>query len=115
MLAALRVPIGWLDQHAAVLSAQILHAATSGLSCCGDVRSITSSSAGIRPGAGTLQSLALVPAGGGLYSGYLWDGAGPALTYNIAAMLSLVAFVLAWAFIRTPGMEVESLPKGQPV
>lgn len=38
---------------------------------------------------------------GSLYSGYLWAGAGPALTYSIAALISASAFFIVLFFIRT--------------
>ncbi|MEW6353302.1 MAG: MFS transporter [Pseudomonadota bacterium] len=37
---------------------------------------------------------------GSLYSGYLWESAGPALTFNIAALISAGAFLVTLFFIR---------------
>jgi PPP family 3-phenylpropionic acid transporter len=121
MLAALRwLLIGWLvEQRTAVLSAQILHAASFGTYHAAAMYLVHQFFVGRHQGRGqALYSSLSFGAGGavgGLYSGYLWESAGPALTYSLAALLSLLAFFLAWAFIRRPGVEVEGLPKGQPV
>ncbi|MDP1708211.1 MAG: MFS transporter [Gammaproteobacteria bacterium] len=37
---------------------------------------------------------------GSLYSGYLWESAGPGFTFFIAALLSLGAFLIAWRLLR---------------
>ncbi len=37
---------------------------------------------------------------GSLYSGYLWESAGPTLTFSIAALLSLGSFLIAWRLLR---------------
>jgi PPP family 3-phenylpropionic acid transporter len=37
---------------------------------------------------------------GSLYSGYLWESAGPTFTFFIAALLSLGAFLIAWRLLR---------------
>lgn len=39
-------------------------------------------------------------AAGSLYSGYLWESAGPTLTFSIAALLSLCSFLIAWRLLR---------------
>ncbi|MDO9372289.1 MAG: MFS transporter [Gammaproteobacteria bacterium] len=37
---------------------------------------------------------------GSLYSGYMWASAGPTLTFAVAALLSLGAFLIAWRLLR---------------
>jgi len=105
LLAALRwVLIGnfpndlWL-----LLFAQILHAATFGTFHAAAMHLVHHYFRGRHQGRGQAiyNSLSFGAGGavGSLYSGYLWSGAGPTITYGISAGMSLLAFLIAWKWI----------------
>ncbi len=105
-LAALRwVLIGALvDSFWVLFVAQILHAATFGTYHAAAIHLVHRYFTGRNQGRGqALYSSLSFGAGGALgslASGYLWDEAGPGVTYGCAAVLSLVAFGVAWIWIR---------------
>jgi PPP family 3-phenylpropionic acid transporter len=105
LLAALRwVLIGsFPDMLWVLLFAQTLHAATFGTFHAAAMHLVHHYFRGRHQGRGqALYSSLSFGAGGAigsLYSGYLWSGAGPALTYGLSAVISVLAFVIAWKWM----------------
>lgn len=101
-LTALRwLLIGWLvTQPAAILLAQLLHAASFGIYHAVAISLIHHYFTGRHQGRGqALYSSVSFGAGGavGSYlSGILWVGQGAAVTFTLAALASLVALLVAW-------------------
>jgi len=97
--------IGWfVDMPAVVVAAQLLHAASFGVYHATAIQLIYGFFSGRQQGRGqALYSSMSFGAGGAvgsLYSGYLWVSAGPAWTYGIAAILAVLAWLVAWRWIR---------------
>jgi PPP family 3-phenylpropionic acid transporter len=105
LLAALR---WWLignlvDSLVVVLFAQLLHAATFGTFHAAAIHLVHHYFRGRLKGRGqALYSSLSFGAGGALgslASGYAWQGAGPDLTFNAAALTALLGAVVAWRWI----------------
>lgn len=105
LLAALRwVMIGYLvDSLSMLLIAQLLHAATFGTFHAAGIHLVHHYFRGRHKGRGqALYSSVSFGAGGAvgsLASGYLWDGAGPGLTFVMAAVAALAGAFAAWRWI----------------
>ncbi|VAX10878.1 Nucleoside:H+ symporter:Major facilitator superfamily [hydrothermal vent metagenome] len=86
-----------------LLFAQTLHAATFGTFHAAAMHLVHHYFKGRHQGRGQAiyNSLSFGAGGavGSLYSGYLWSGAGPAVTYGVSAGMSLLAFLIAWKWI----------------
>jgi PPP family 3-phenylpropionic acid transporter len=93
--------VEWL---AVLLFAQLLHAASFGIYHAVAIHLIHKFFTGRHQGRGqALYSSLSFGAGGAvgsLASGYLWEGAGAGITYSAAAMISLLAWLLVWRFIK---------------
>lgn len=104
-LAAVRwLLIGYFPHSLSILLfAQILHAATFGTFHAAAIHLVHHYFPAAYQGRGqALYSSLSFGAGGAvgsLFSGYLWAGAGPAVTYGISAMLSLLALLIAWRWL----------------
>ena len=102
LLAVVRwLLIGLFPEHLSVmLFAQILHAATFGIYHAAAIQLIHTYFKGRHQGKGqALYSSLSFGAGGALgsfYSGYVYDYFGALLMFVIAAVLSLLAFIIAW-------------------
>ena len=97
--------IGLLVEHLAwLLLAQVLHAATFGLYHAVAIQYVHRFFKGRIQGRGqALYSSASFGAGmaaGSLFSGYIWNSAGAAVCFSIAAGLSFLAALIAWNWIR---------------
>ena len=97
--------IAWFVEEVSIMIlAQILHAASFGIYHAVVISLIHRFFTGRHQGRGqALYSSLSFGAGGAvgsLYSGYTWVSAGPALTYSLAALLSAIAFLVAWRTIR---------------
>jgi len=97
--------IAWFVKNVPIMiMAQILHAASFGIYHAVAISLIHRFFTGKHQGKGqALYSSLSFGAGGAigsLYSGYTWVSFGPSLTYSIAALLSAVAFIIAWSAIR---------------
>ncbi|MCF6354359.1 MAG: MFS transporter [Candidatus Polarisedimenticolaceae bacterium] len=105
LLAALRwILIGnFPDTLWLILFAQLLHAATFGTFHAAAMHLVHHYFRGRHQGRGqALYSSLSFGAGGAvgsLYSGFLWSGAGPAVTYGVSAVVSLLAFGLIWRWV----------------
>ena len=105
LLAVVRwLLIGLFPEHLSVmLFAQILHAATFGVYHAAAIQLIHTYFKGKHQGKGqALYSSLSFGAGGALgsfYSGYVYDYFGALLMFGIAAVLSLLAFLIAWVSI----------------
>jgi PPP family 3-phenylpropionic acid transporter len=105
LLAVVRwLLIGLFPEHLSVmLFAQILHAATFGVYHAAAIQLIHTYFKGKHQGKGqALYSSLSFGAGGALgsfYSGYVYDYFGALLMFGIAAVLSLLAFFIAWVSI----------------
>ena len=105
LLAVVRwLLIGLFPEHLSVmLFAQILHAATFGFYHAAAIQLIHTYFKGKHQGKGqALYSSLSFGAGGALgsfYSGYVYDYFGALLMFGIAAVLSLLAFFIAWVSI----------------
>jgi PPP family 3-phenylpropionic acid transporter len=105
-LTALRwLLLAWCVEWLSVLLfAQLLHAASFGLYHAVAIHLIHKFFTGRHQGRGqALYSSFSFGAGGAvgsLISGYLWESAGAGITYSAAAMISLLAWLLAWRFIK---------------
>lgn len=88
------------DNLGLIIFAQTLHAASFGVYHAVAIQLIHSNFTGKHQGKGqALYSSISFGAGGALgslYSGYAWSSIGATMTYLIAAMISVCAFVLAW-------------------
>ncbi|MCP3665550.1 MAG: MFS transporter [Gammaproteobacteria bacterium] len=86
-----------------LLFAQLLHAATFGTFHAAAIHFVHHYFTGRHQGRGqALYSSLSFGAGGAtgsLYSGFLWSGAGPAVTFGISAGISLLAMAIAWRWI----------------
>ncbi|OGT21969.1 MAG: MFS transporter [Gammaproteobacteria bacterium RBG_16_57_12] len=102
LLAALRwVMIGWfVDNLPLLIVAQLLHAASFGVYHGVAIQLIHRYFTGRHQGRGqalySSMSFGLGGALGALYSGYAWDSLSPQTTFMLAALISLVSFVVAW-------------------
>jgi len=108
LLAALRwILIGnYPDTLSLMLFAQILHAATFGTFHAAAMHLVHHYFQGRHQGRGQAiySSLSFGAGGavGSLYSGYLWSGAGPTITYGVSAVVSILAFGLVWKWVDSP-------------
>ncbi|MES9937165.1 MAG: MFS transporter [Sedimenticola sp.] len=104
-LAALRwLLIGNFPESLAILLfAQTLHAATFGTFHAAAIHLVHHYFTGKHQGRGqalySSLSFGFGGAIGSLYSGYLWSGMGPAVTYGIAAGVSMLALLIAWRWV----------------
>ncbi len=100
LAAALRwMLIGWFPDYPVVITlAQLLHAASFGIYHAVAITLIHQKFTGRHQGIGqALYSSLSFGAGGAigsLYSGYLWDGSGPVVTYSLSALACIVAFLI---------------------
>ncbi|GMR09026.1 MAG: MFS transporter [Gammaproteobacteria bacterium] len=107
MMAALRwSTVGWfVDNFAMMLAAQLLHAATFGIFHSVAIQLFHRHFTGKNQGRGqAIYSSMSFGAGGALGSlvaGYTWVSIGPAITYSGAAVISVIAFIIAWRNIHT--------------
>jgi len=105
-LASLRwLLIGWgVESPAIVTLAQLLHAASFGIYHAVAITLIHRRFTGRYQGTGQALysglSFGAGGAAGSLYAGYLWDGAGPAVTFSISALACLVAYWVVWRYMR---------------
>jgi len=90
----------WAESLAVMIFAQLLHAFSFGVFHAVAISLIHKYFIGRHQGKGqALYSSVSFGAGGAigsLYSGYTWEGLGPAWTFLFAAMVSLLAFLIAW-------------------
>lgn len=104
-LAALRwLLIGYFPENLSLLIfAQLLHAATFGMFHSAGMQIVHRFFTGRHQFRGQAIYGSLSFGGGGalgsLFSGYLWASAGPTVTFSLAALLSLGAFVVAWRLL----------------
>jgi MFS transporter, PPP family, 3-phenylpropionic acid transporter len=104
-LAVLRwVLIGnFPESLATILFAQLLHAATFGTFHASAIHLVHHYFTGSHQGRGqALYSSLSFGAGGALgtlASGFLWESAGPSVAFGISAILSLLAFIIAWKWV----------------
>jgi PPP family 3-phenylpropionic acid transporter len=96
--------IGWcVDNLFLLLFAQLLHAASFGAFHVAAIQLVHKYFKDENQGRGqALFSSAGYGAGGmcgSLMAGYLWDSVGPSWVFTIAALLSLIAFVIAWLYV----------------
>jgi MFS transporter, PPP family, 3-phenylpropionic acid transporter len=86
-----------------ILFAQILHAATFGVFHAAAIHLVHHYFTGAHQGRGqALYSSLSFGAGGALgtlASGFLWESAGPSVAFDISAVLSLLALVIAWYWV----------------
>jgi len=97
--------IAWFVEDVPVMIlAQVFHAASFGIYHAVAISLIHRFFTGKHQGKGqALYSSLSFGAGGAvgsLYSGYTWTGIGPSMTYSLAALLSAIAFMVAWYSIR---------------
>jgi len=97
--------IAWfVDSPVIITLAQLLHAASFGIYHAVAITLIHQRFTGRYQGMGqALYSSLSFGAGGAvgsLYSGYLWDTAGPAVTFSISALACLVAYWVVWRYLR---------------
>ena len=111
LLAALLLTIvRWLliarfiESLPVLLLAQVLHAASFGIIHAVAIHLIHKYFTGPHQGTGqALYSSISFGAGGALgslYSGYVWDGVGPAGVFYTSSAVTIAAFVVAWKAIR---------------
>lgn len=108
-IAALR----WLlvglfpDSLGLMLLAQLFHAATFGVFHASAIHLVHHYFIGRHQGRGqALYSSVSFGAGGSigsLFAGLLWDGAGPLVTFLLSALLSLLAWLIAWRWVDREG------------
>jgi PPP family 3-phenylpropionic acid transporter len=96
--------IAWfVDSLGVMIFAQLLHAASFGIYHAVAIHLIHSFFTGRHQGRGqALYSSLSFGAGGAvgsLMSGYMWEGAGAAMTFVVAALLSAFAFLLTWRYV----------------
>jgi MFS transporter, PPP family, 3-phenylpropionic acid transporter len=86
-----------------ILCAQILHAATFGTFHAAAIHLVHHYFTGEHQGRGqALYSSLSFGAGGALgtlASGFLWESAGPSVAFDVSALLSLLALVIAWHWV----------------
>lgn len=98
--------IAWfVEDWVVMVIAQLFHAASFGIYHAVAISLIHRFFTGRHQGRGqALYSSLSFGAGGAVgsfYSGYTWVSLGPSLTYTLAAMLSAIAFMVAWTAIKT--------------
>jgi PPP family 3-phenylpropionic acid transporter len=95
----------FVDNAIMLVFAQVLHAASFGIMHAVAIHLIHKFFTGKNQGKGqALYSSISFGAGGAvgsLYSGYLWSGAGPEVVYFSAAVVSIIAFFVAWKGIHS--------------
>ena len=101
--------LAWfVDRLGVMLFAQLLHAASFGIYHAVAIHLIHKIFTGRHQGRGqALYSSLSFGAGGAvgsLMSGYLWSGVGATTTYLVAAIMSGLAFLLSWRWIRTENL-----------
>lgn len=105
-LASLRWALigGFVEVVPVLIAAQLLHAASFGLYHATAIQLIHRYFVGRHQGRGqalySSLSFGAGGAAGALYSGYLWESGGAALTFLIAAGISAVAWWIAWTRVR---------------
>ncbi len=109
MVSLLLAAVRWLlignfpDSISLILTAQVLHAATFGSFHAASIHLVNHYFTGRHQGRGQALYSGLSYGAGGavgtLASGFLWDSAGPAITYGISAFISLLAMVIAWRYV----------------
>ncbi|MDH5299920.1 MAG: MFS transporter [Gammaproteobacteria bacterium] len=105
LLSAVRwLMIGqFVESHSVMFFAQLLHAASFGVYHAVSIHLFHQFFPGKLQGRGlalyTSVSFGAGGAIGALYSGYLWDSAGPLTTYALAAAMCLIAALLALKFL----------------
>ncbi len=109
VLSLLLTTLRWIliayfaENLAVLLFAQCLHAASFGIYHAVAIQLIHKYFVGSSQGRGqalySSLSFGLGGALGGLYSGFLWEGAGPSVTYLFAAGLSFIAVLIAWRWL----------------
>lgn len=106
LLAVMRwLLIGYFVESVVILVfAQLLHAATFGIYHAVAILYVHKFFRGRLQGRGqALYSSVSFGAGmafGSLLSGYLWDSAGPLITFFVAAIMTTLALIVAWVWIR---------------
>lgn len=90
-----------------LIAAQMLHAATFGSSHVAAIHLVHRYFGARHQGKGqalySSLSFGLGGMAGSLYSGHLWDAWGAGAVYSIAAVLSLLAFLIAWLWVGKDG------------
>jgi MFS transporter, PPP family, 3-phenylpropionic acid transporter len=99
--------IGWgVDSPGVLVVAQVLHGATFGAYHASAVALVTLWFGGRHQARGqAIYSSVSFGAGGmvgGLLSGYLWDGIGPALTFTVSSVFALAGLLFFGMVFRTP-------------
>ena len=113
ILASLRwLLVGYfVDQLWILIIAQTLHAASFGIYHACAIELVHRYFPGRHQGKGqALYSSLSFGAGGAvgsLYSGLIWDSAGPHVAFSIAAGVALFAFILSWIWIRPDASQVK--------
>ncbi len=94
------------DSLAVLIAAQMLHAATFGSFHASAIQMVYGFFTGRHQHRGQAiygsASFGLGGAVGSLYSGYTWSSLGPTGSFDIAALLAALAFVVAYLFLREP-------------
>lgn len=94
------------DSLAVLIAAQMLHAATFGSFHASAIQMVYGFFTGRHQHRGQAiygsASFGLGGAVGSLYSGYTWSSLGPTGSFDIAALLAGMAFVVAYLFLREP-------------
>lgn len=95
---------GFIGSLALLVVAQILHAASFGIYHAVAIQLIHRYFVGKNQGRGqalyTSVSFGLGGVAGALYAGYSWQSLGATTSFNLAAVLSLLAFVVTWWGVR---------------
>jgi PPP family 3-phenylpropionic acid transporter len=109
MVSLLLAAVRWLlignfpDSMSLILTAQLLHAATFGSFHAASIHLVNHYFTGRHQGRGQALYSGLSYGAGGalgtLASGFLWDSAGPTITYGISALISLLALAIAWRYV----------------
>ncbi len=94
----------YVDSLSILIIAQLLHAASFGVYHSVAIQLIHRHFVGRHQGRGQALyasvSFGLGGVAGALYAGYIWQGLGATASFNIAALLSVLAFVVTWIGIR---------------
>jgi len=114
MLSLFLASVRWLlvayfvENLPVLILAQTLHAASFGIYHASAIELIHRYFPGTHQGKGqALYSSLSFGAGGAvgsLYSGLLWESAGPQIVFTIAAVIAVIAFCVSWVWIR-PGQK----------
>ncbi len=107
MISLFLAVVRWLlignfpDSLLLILFAQVLHAATFGSFHAAGIHLVNHYFTGRHQGRGQAlySGLSFGAALGTLASGFLWDSTGPAVTYGIAAIVSMLALIVAWIWV----------------